>query len=622
MINLLGGALSISSILSVGLGIFCYLKNKKAFINKIWALYCMSIGIYCLGMSSFIAAENKITAIVWIYIMHIGWVTAPVLFLHFIVEFLEISERRLLYILYPLNFFLIGLTYSPLFIETIEPKGGFNYWMTAGPLYAQFLIIFMGQIFYAQLLLFKSYSQATPSKRNQIRHILLGSLFFLCSAATNFFLALDVEIFPFGNYLIIIHIFIITYAIVRYNLMGIEIIFSRSIFLIFLGLIFVIYMIITNVLYPMLGYNFSMVITTCIIVGFISIKPSRKTLASLLDKAIYRGKFDYQDILQETSKKMLHILDLKELLIFLSKVMLENIEAEKISIFLYDEETSHYKGSFAGDIPGYILDDIILSRSSPLIVWLQEHKKIFFKENMESALSEKEFKSLYSDISRTEATLIAPLLYKNKLIGFLALGDKLKGKTYANRDIDIITNLANESTQAIINAQLFLGAITDGLTQLYHRRYLDTRLFEEINRAEVFKHNLSFILIDIDHFKEINDIYGHDVGDIVLQETASILKNEMRNIDVLCRYGGEELGIILCETSLVGAEQVAERVRSTIEKHLYKHNDLSLNLTISLGISTFKKGTSKEELIELADSGLYKAKREGRNCVRIGEIKI
>lgn len=159
-------------------------------------------------------------------------------------------------------------------------------------------------------------------------------------------------------------------------------------------------------------------------------------------------------------------------------------------------------------------------------------------------------------------------------------------------------------------------AITDGLTRLLVRRRFMERMQEELERSLSYNLKLSVLMLDIDHFKDYNDRYGHLVGDVVLRDTAAIIKNSLGDVDLACRYGGEEFCVILPETNKKGGLRVGERIRWAIENHSFKAYDEVTNVSISIGISTFPDDSVlMEELIDNADKALYQAKETGRNRV-------
>ena len=159
-------------------------------------------------------------------------------------------------------------------------------------------------------------------------------------------------------------------------------------------------------------------------------------------------------------------------------------------------------------------------------------------------------------------------------------------------------------------------SIYDSLTGVYNRRYFSLRYLEEFNRASEYGLNLAFVMIDLDKFKEINDIYGHLVGDAVLRRIADLIQEIIREIDFVARYGGEEFALILPETDKAGAIMVAERIRKHVSRRKIRAFDEAVSVTISAGVAAFPQNTIHSELLlETADKALYKAKSSGRNKV-------
>lgn len=178
------------------------------------------------------------------------------------------------------------------------------------------------------------------------------------------------------------------------------------------------------------------------------------------------------------------------------------------------------------------------------------------------------------------------------------------------------------------NEEIHLLSITDPLTGCYNRGYLSERFPQELNRAMRYSHPLSVVLADIDHFKKVNDTYGHQVGDEVLKAFAKCIDQQVRKkIDWVVRYGGEEFLIILPETRCLGAYSMAERLRSAIAEREFHVGDISLHITASLGgacaLFENKAGfeVTMDKIVGLADEQLYASKKKGRNQVGISECK-
>ena len=157
----------------------------------------------------------------------------------------------------------------------------------------------------------------------------------------------------------------------------------------------------------------------------------------------------------------------------------------------------------------------------------------------------------------------------------------------------------------------------DALTGLYNRRYFMEALERELARANRYRSEVVLCMLDLDHFKTVNDTYGHPAGDAVLSELGRMLKEYIRESDLLCRYGGEEFGIILTNTDLEKARVVCERFREMVAWHEFTHNAFSFHVTVSIGIASYDNASNPSvlDLIELADKALYRAKNAGRNSV-------
>ncbi len=164
---------------------------------------------------------------------------------------------------------------------------------------------------------------------------------------------------------------------------------------------------------------------------------------------------------------------------------------------------------------------------------------------------------------------------------------------------------------------------TDTLTGLYNYRYFSSVIMQELERSQRTGQATTLIMLDADHFKKVNDTWGHEIGNQALKLIASCIKNNIRKIDIACRYGGEEFAVILPSTDIVTSIQVAERIRSAVESSLLEIDGKegeteSISLTISLGISSYSNFQSEydwHQLVEQADNELYQAKQQGRNRI-------
>ncbi|MBW1899060.1 MAG: diguanylate cyclase [Deltaproteobacteria bacterium] len=156
----------------------------------------------------------------------------------------------------------------------------------------------------------------------------------------------------------------------------------------------------------------------------------------------------------------------------------------------------------------------------------------------------------------------------------------------------------------------------DGLTGIFNRRYFETKLTEEFDRHVRYDRPLSLIMIDIDHFKKINDSHGHQAGDFILKKLATLIDERIRTIDIVSRYGGEEFCCLLPETTIDSAMALAEFLRIGVETEIFQFKDKRLRITMSQGVSEINSDVdSAEALLKLADDALYESKRMGRNRI-------
>ena len=230
--------------------------------------------------------------------------------------------------------------------------------------------------------------------------------------------------------------------------------------------------------------------------------------------------------------------------------------------------------------------------------------------------------------TRVQSVALLPLTRQERVIGSLNLGSEQSGRFTASHATDFLHHLAVIAAfcleNAVNRARLIRSGLTDVLTGWHNRRYLQTRLSEELARSQRDRSPLTCLMIDVDHFKKINDRHGHIVGDEVLRRLAQCIDAKVRDSDVSARFGGEEFVILLPATSIEAGRLLAERIRGAVSAESFELPGLETHLpvTVSIGVAEYRPNPDDqdlkvvgERLIALADLALYEAKAGGRNAV-------
>lgn len=254
----------------------------------------------------------------------------------------------------------------------------------------------------------------------------------------------------------------------------------------------------------------------------------------------------------------------------------------------------------------------VFRKGEGVVGWVAEHGRIARVPD-----SRRDPRFFHNESRGFEASslLSVPIRARGELLGVLSLSAP-ECDAFAAEHEALALLLARTAAHALITSELEEQSITDAQTLAYNRRYLLPRLREEMERSTRNAEPLSILLIDLDHFKRVNDRHGHAVGDALLRVFADLVREHVRSIDVLVRRGGEEFVLIMPNTDEIAADLVAERLRTRLcAQPLAVREGLSIPQTISAGVATWDGHESPEALDERADMAMYAAKEHGRNRV-------
>jgi two-component system, cell cycle response regulator len=250
----------------------------------------------------------------------------------------------------------------------------------------------------------------------------------------------------------------------------------------------------------------------------------------------------------------------------------------------------------------------------------RERKSVPFLRTTARRLEARNTEATASQETALVGFTAVPLITSNRLTGLLALGGKTLARLSPETEA-FLAQVANQAQIVVDNSRLFERirnlSIRDSLTELYNHRHSMALVSNEFERVGRYQDFLSVLMVDIDHFKQFNDEHGHQAGDAVLRETARLLKEGLRTVDSIGRYGGEEFVAILPHTGYDEAHRTAERLRQSVEEYTFRYGEKRLKVTVSIGVATFPSEPvdSPGALIREADRSLYRAKEAGRNRI-------
>jgi diguanylate cyclase (GGDEF)-like protein len=350
----------------------------------------------------------------------------------------------------------------------------------------------------------------------------------------------------------------------------------------------------------------------------------QRQLRVLLDEA--RRNEDKLQRLQALELLLLGAESLSELIQMLLNRYLEDFALDAVSLVLLD--------------PHYEIRRFLEDESSHIT----EHPNLIFKADCDAmpedaaslfprlgAFDIKQHSPLFNMVHKElHSVALLPLVRQGRVMGCLNLGSNDSRRFVNGSGTDLLERLTAIVSICLENTlnveRLKHTGMTDALTGINNRRFFDQRICEEFERARRHQKALSCLFVDIDHFKKINDSYGHQSGDKVLRNVAALLNEQMRRSDILARYGGEEFAILLCNTDIDAAEEIAERLRLTV----YASPQVGIKnekISVSVSIGVAATGPTQypdmdieqqaDRLMARADEALYEAKKAGRNRVRL-----
>lgn len=343
--------------------------------------------------------------------------------------------------------------------------------------------------------------------------------------------------------------------------------------------------------------------------------------------------------ISEQATKLTRYLGKERILRSMLEFCINTIGCDAGFLLTYDYKTETFNYAVGSNMDQTMLIGTKFSPRSGAIREMSQNKAIIVIDDVQTVEKSGQgwlVPEKTSYIKNSTKFVSLPLIVEEQLTGIVGLYCPEESVGFIEHNPRLLNIMKDQLSMCLVSAMQSEYANLDRLTMLYNHEYFKTRLEEEILRCKRYKSDVGLLMIDIDHFKSINDKYGHQIGDLVLKQLASIIKNRVRIVDLCGRYGGEEFVVLLPETNIQGAiiagerlhetitmgdgaNVVAEHLRKMVQEYTFKTDGIQFKVTVSIGIGAwkFKEDADKgsEYLIKQADEQLYRAKNTGRNKV-------
>ncbi|MFC1806834.1 HD domain-containing phosphohydrolase [Candidatus Omnitrophota bacterium] len=513
------------------IGIFALRKGKISEVNLFFGLLNIATAIWAIAIFFFMISKVSDARLFWIRFSHIGLSFIPGLYLLFILSLIslkEVEKRYIGLVVLGALFFSI-LTLNSGFFTSISIKRHSAHWGRPGLFYPAFIIYFFNVFFYAYYLLIK-YCRESRDNSKQFRNIIIASPIGFIGFASVFCTTYNIcvpFIYPYGLYLVLVFDVVIIYAILRYRLMGVEIIIRETavlagIFGFSIGIFVLAMMLGQQILTPYIGENDWLVPSMALLIVTFAVRPIERFIFATLGKSIFRRRHEYQKVLEDAAAGMATIHNPKQLLQMIVHMVVMKMKLDNVSIIIYDEKFKEYRlrasrGKKSPKSGGFIFKD-----SDPFIEWLREKKEPLLFSDIVGWAKEKKGESvkgmLTSDLIQVKehmevlnANVCIPSFYREQLLGILVLGRKISNDLFTHDDFNFFKALADEAAIAIKNSQLYaeLEDRANEIETLYTREH---RLF--LHASVAFAAAI-----------DARDPYTHGHSERVTNYSLAILKN-------------------------------------------------------------------------------------------------
>jgi diguanylate cyclase (GGDEF)-like protein/putative nucleotidyltransferase with HDIG domain len=609
------------------------LFQRKTRLNRVFILFLFAATAW--SVFAFLLSYDPLAStselIFWNNLLLVAMICSGFAYYHFVRTYTGQKAGIIVYLGYGAAILIAILSFSGLVVKGAYFSNGHVYHDIGPWVYMLTALLLPPMAMCAWMLLKELRKTSHPYERNKIAYLIIGLAIMSVWAAINPNVP-SLASLPTDHLGTLVNALLITWAIGRYDLLDIRLLARKIIeygvlllgtVAIYGGLIYFESIFLRH--WP--TYSLLVLFGAFSVIFAIILRPIRFIVQDSVDRLFHRDTYLHRQALLDFSSKVANTIKLdqiandmlstigKALRLMRADLMLENGEnGDFTTIFTYPLSKKEESGLVKFD------------HNNPLFIWLAKQDIPINVEDIRKNLELNVL--LQTDITPfidPRYAIFIPIKSPERMIGILALGHKQAGNSFYPEEIKMVTNVVRRASIVIENAQLYAQAKEranlDELTGLFNHRYFHQRMDEEIARASRFGQVFSLLTIDLDFFKKYNDVYGHLYGDKILRVTAERIKESIRAIDLVFRYGGDEFVVILPQASSDNALKVAERIRSSLDHEVdYK----GMPVTCSIGIASWPTdGVMREEIVHASDAALLLAKQTGKNRVCMAsEVEI
>jgi len=455
----------INGVSALIFGLIIYLKNPKQLANKTFGLMTFALAIWAFGYGFWLSTQDKESALFWTRILSIGSTFIPIFFLHWIFALLNLQKKKELILIfgYILTLIFLSFVFTPLYVKDVVPQLSFPWWPEPGIVYNFYLILgYLGIVGYGGYELIKIYRETRGYLREQIKYILLAMIVGFGGGATNFPLWYGIPLPPYGNFLVFLYPFILSYAILKYRLMDIRFVLGRGAvyalsLITIIGLAFLL-MFLGNQFLSAVPFNITGPLI--LIISILLFQPIFRFFEKLASQYFYYTFYSYQTVLTDLGRGLTRFLGLDQLSSLIVNTLMNTMKLDRTVVLLREPGDGEY--IIQKNIGFKEENGISLVKDNFLTTWLErtqnplvyEELSLIIRDTTEKEARER-LERLQGNMKRIEATLCLPLFIEEKIVGMIVLGNKLSGEPYSTQDIELLTNLANQASIALQNARLY-----------------------------------------------------------------------------------------------------------------------------------------------------------------------